>query len=147
MSEPFKIVAGLSHCDHLTPELLEFVAATFKGRTGFFSETISVSLEDALKNNLTNALYGPASGDPPVTDAECYHAIRSGRNWSSRMVSRAKRPTALLTVIAGPSSPGADDCVMYTAFGGPAAPREVNDPDQPHDGKSEEFWAQHALAE
>jgi hypothetical protein len=54
----------------------------------------------------------------------------------------------LITVIGGPHLD--DPCILYTAFGGPATPKEPGDPSL--DGnlielaKSQAFWAEHALA-
>lgn len=38
--------------------------------------------------------------------------------------------------------------ILYTAFGGPLAPREPGDPDLPAEerAESEAFWAEHALS-
>jgi hypothetical protein len=38
------------------------------------------------------------------------------------------------------------DCILYTAFGGPAAPQEPGDPGCKDPEKSTTFWRDHALA-
>ena len=52
----------------------------------------------------------------------------------------------MMTVIGGPD--GDDPCVLYTAFGGPAAPREPWDPSLDEAGwaASLAFWEAHALS-
>ncbi len=133
-----------SHLDHaLTPAHMAFLVSHFADRTGFFIET--VTMPDDLPS-LTCGLYGPSMGDPPVTEGVSFEA-RGERAYPSRMVALPMRPTRLLTVIAGPHK-GAP-CVLYTAHGGPKAPREVGDPtlQDPGDvGESIVFWATHALA-
>ncbi len=113
--------------------------------SGFFVR--SVSMPPDLPP-LESGLYGPAAGDPPVAEADIHWTARPGRQWASRMVDKPPRPTNILTVIAGPSAPGKDDCILYTVYGGPLAPRELNDPDlRPEDrAEAEAFWAIHALA-
>jgi hypothetical protein len=57
------------------------------------------------------------------------------------------RPTRQLTIVAGPH--GDEPCVLYTAYGGPEAPREPGDPDIPgHSARDAAavFWADHALS-
>jgi hypothetical protein len=133
-----------SHLDHgLTAAHLAFIVSHFANRTGFFTET--VTMPDDLPD-LTCGLYGPIMGDPPVTDNVSFEA-RGERAYPSRTVALPTRPTRLLTVIAGPHK-GAP-CVLYTAHGGPKAPREAGDPtlQTPEDvGESIVFWATHALA-
>ena len=92
------------------------------------------------------ALYGPALGDPPVSEDQVQYRVRPGRSWPSRTVARPVRPTRTLTVVAGPH--GGDDLVLFTCHGGPAAPPEVNDPNlEPADrAASLAFWNDHALA-
>lgn len=73
-------------------------------------------------------------------------AKRGTRAWDSRLIDLPSRPTRLVTVIAGPLLN--DPCVLYTAFGGPAAPREPLDSDVPADKlpESTKFWLEHALS-
>lgn len=91
-------------------------------------------------------LYGPVVGDDAITADEATYKVREGRSWSSRMVNRSARVTRQLSVIGGPYL--THPCVLYTAFGGPIAPKEPQDPtlDPEKRQKSEEFWSQHALS-
>lgn len=67
---------------------------------------------------------------------------------SDGICDRPSRQTRLLTVIAGPHE--GDGCVLYTAHGGPAAPREPWDPSLNDDAaaleESRAFWSVHALS-
>ncbi len=151
-------LTSASHLDHnLTPEHVAYVLARYQERSGFFLETFTLPAE---LSDLENALYGPIAGDDPVPEANVCYRIRGDRRWASRMMafgaflpaladSRGMRPTRQLTVIAGPMGPG-ENCVLYTAYGGPAAPREPGDltlPDWDAVQASRAFWAEHALAQ
>ena len=63
-----------------------------------------------------------------------------------RMCDRAAGQTRVCTVIAGPHDN--NDCVLFTAYPGPQAPKGLNDPSLKEEEKAEsqEFWAQHALS-
>lgn len=140
------IVLPVSHLDHgLTAAHVAWLERRFVSRTGFFLETVELPAE---LPPLTCALHGPLVGDPPVPEDEVSYRRRGDRPGASRLCARPSRPTRLLTVIAGPE--GEDPCVLYTAFGGPAAPREPFDPGLA-DGELREasraFWAEHALSD
>jgi len=132
-----------SHVDHVPPEILEYALARCAGRSGFFVETFDLPPDFPP---LDCALYGPACGDPPVAEAEVFYATRAGRLNESRMIHRPLRKTRTCTVIAGPLND--QPCVLYTLFGGPAAPREATDPNLQPEKREESlsFWRQHALA-
>jgi hypothetical protein len=133
-----------SHLDHnLTAAHLAFIVQHFADRSGFFAET--VTMPDDLPD-LTCGLYGPVMGDPPVTDDVSFEVRRENRAYPSRAIIAPQRPTRLLTVIAGPYA--GSPCVLYTAHGGPLAPREVGDPTLTETARAESaaFWAVHALA-
>lgn len=136
----------ISHLDHgLSNEQVAYIFRRFAGRAEFFKETIR--LPDEL-GTVPSALYGPAAGDPPVASVEVVHRPRAGRATPSRIVpGRPVRPSQLVTVIAGPS--GGHACVLYTAHGGPLAPKEPDDPTLTDAERPESiaFWAEHALAE
>lgn len=139
-----KIVAD-SHLDHgLTPAHVEWLLKLYMIREGFFIET--VELPEHLAS-LTCGLHGPRTGDAPVPEAECHRAVRGSRKGPSRLCRRAPKPTRLVTVIAGPD--GGEPMVLYTAYGGPQAPREPWDEtlDDAGRAESEAFWALHALSE
>lgn len=110
-------------------------------------------------------------GDPPVDETEVRHERRGNRAWTSRLVERPERPTRTITVIAGPheepcplttsawnllhqaactTCAGVGEikhaCILYTAFGGPAAPQEPGDPGCKDPIARSAFWLTHALA-
>lgn len=135
-------ITNESHLDHgLSQKMVEELVRRFADRNGFFIETITVPPGEKLECGL----YGPVMGDPPVPESEVEYVVRGGRKGPSRLVPWVKRPTNKLTVIAGPD--GDDACVLYTAFGGPSAPREPWDPGLDEAGREEskKFWAEHAL--
>jgi hypothetical protein len=141
-------LAAESHVDHhLNDQHIAWLLERFGDRTRFFAETVAIPPELPA---LPCALHGPAMGDEPVPDAECRQVVRNGREGPSRVCSRSSRDVRIITVIAGPF--GDEPCVLYTAYGGPLAPRE------PWDlalvalvgremAESVAFWAQHALSE
>lgn len=99
--------------------VVDHLVERFAGRSAFFVE--SVELPDGLPS-VECGLHGPAMGDSPVPDAECVLEVRGGRAGPSRLCRRPPRPCRIVTVVAGPD--GGEPCVLYTAFGGPPAPRE-----------------------
>lgn len=113
-----------SHLDHdLTPAHLAFLRERFGDREGFSLETIELPTH---LESLTSALYGPSVGDPAVPEESVVYVRRNDRNGKSRMIDAPLRPTRLMTVIIGPEN---GETILYTAFGGPSAPREPFDPD------------------
>lgn len=130
-----------SHLDHgLSEAHVDFLLERFGDREAFFIE--SVELPESLAP-LSCGLHGPAMGDEPVTEARM--APRGDREYPSRLVDRAPRPTRTLTVIGGLHE---GECVLFTAFGGPSTPREPADPTLPEEqrAEAEAFWADHALS-
>ena len=112
-----------SHLDHgLTEAQIAHVLARFADREAFTLETIELPPEIGT---VPCGLHGPIMGDLPVSDAECVHAKRGERAWTSRLVDRAPRQVRTVTVIAGPHD--GEACVVYTMFGGPLAPQEPGD--------------------
>lgn len=134
-----------SHLDHnLTDAQIEYLLDRFADRAEFFIETIELP-EDL--GTAPCALYGPTMGDDPVRDGEVTLTVRGKRKGPSRLVDRPSRPTRQVTVIAGPHD--GQPCVLFTAFGGPSAPREpweLEGSDSADLARSREFWAQHALS-
>src|SRR5262245_56911473 len=116
------IVHPDSHVDHVDPKIITLALDHYRDRDGFFAETIELPAGMTLQCGL----YGPVMGDPPVPETEVRYEVRNGRAWSSRLVSRPPRLTRTLTVIAGPYEQ--HNCVLYTLFGGPLAPKEPSDP-------------------
>lgn len=129
-----------THLDHnLTPEQVDYLFGRFADRDAFFIETVELPPE---LGTVPCGLFGPLMGDPPVPEAEVAYARRGAREWESRLVDRAPRPTRQVTVIAGPHD--GLPCVLFTMFGGPVAPREPGDPNA--QVESAAFWRDHALA-
>ncbi len=94
-----------SHMDHgFTQEQWDYIFKKFEGRDAFFIETFE--LPQGL-GTVTNELYGPSCGDPPIPEVEAFYEKRGERAWNSRMVNMPKRPTRFVRVIAGPH---ADPC-------------------------------------
>jgi hypothetical protein len=136
----------------LTGAQLAFLLDTFADRRSFFIE--SVRLPDEL-GTVQCGLVGPVMGDPIVLACDTWRTYRVGAKWESRMLSRTAREqrphlltrrTSWVTVIAGPHEEHA--CILYTAFGGPLAPKEVDDPSLTDEKRAESiaFWSEHALA-
>jgi hypothetical protein len=131
-----------SHVDHgLTEAQLQHLLECFADRSGFFVETITLPSD---LGTVPCGLYGPAMGDPAIREDEITHARRGERAWDSRLIDLPTRQQHEVTVIAGPHDGHA--CVLYTAFGGPAAPQEPGDPGCKDPSTSAAFWRQHALA-
>lgn len=138
-------ITSESHLDHnLSDAHVAWLLERFKDRAGFFIET--VTLPDDL-GEVDCGLYGPIMGDTFVPEEEVTYAVRGNRKCASRMVNRPVRKTRVLTVIAGPSN--GFECVLYTSYGGPSAPREPGDSGiDSWNGieASREFWDEHALS-
>jgi len=137
-------IAKVFHADHgVSNEMLQWAVDEIKP-TGFFLKTLT--LPDQFPD-LMNALYGPSSGDEPVSDSAIHMKKRTEDRPESRMVKLPKRATRLLTVIG---MAGEDGVTIFTAYGGPAAEREPNDPTLKSDEEkaaASSFWAGHALAD
>jgi hypothetical protein len=140
------IITGESHLDHgLSPVLVAHIKERFASRDAFFIETFALPPD---LEAVPCGLIGPATGYAPVIDADVVHVVRGDRKCASRVLLAPRRPiwVRVVTVIAGPDGPNA--CVLYTAFGGPKAPREPGDPaigSWAELIESRDFWAQHAL--
>jgi hypothetical protein len=138
-----KTIANVFHADHgVTNETLMWALSQINP-DGFFLRTLDLP-EDHC--DLLSALYGPLAGDAPVSDDVVSFVKRSEDRPASRMVSEVKRPSRLLTVIGIVKE---DGVTIFTAYGGPCAPREPGDSTLSSDEEKKEssdFWAQHALA-
>lgn len=138
------LIHSLSHLDHgLTPAHLAWIAEQIGERDEPFVETFTLPPD---LPSLASALYGPTMGDAPIDDHEVTWAARGDRRYKSRLVARPARETRDVTVVGGPYE-GAP-CVLFTAYGGPAAPRELWAPGIERDELPalQAFWSQHALA-
>ena len=140
----FKIDSSVAHLDHaLSPSVVALVSQHYQGRDGFFIASFELPPE---LPSVPCGLHGPATGEPPVGDDEVTLVVRPPRSYPSRTCQRPPVMTRTITVIAGPHE-GAS-CVLYTAFGGPLAPREPEDASLQTDearAEARAFWSQHAL--
>jgi len=143
-------INSLSHLDHnLTLGHVRFILERFGDRSEFFIATVSLPPE---LTDLPCGLRGPAVGGDPVPDAHVVMEPRPGRVYPSRILLPAFMPehlwnltSRLLTVIAGPHE--GLTCLLFTAFGGPLAPKEPGDPSLSESEReaSVAFWRVHAL--
>ena len=141
-----KLVDG-SHLDHgLSEEQVKYLLETPAPNGEVCVQTIELPPE---LGTVDCALWGPAMGDDALCDMECYWAKRGDRKGPSRLVDARKRETSLVTIVTGPH--GDESCVLFTAYGGPSAPREpfeFAEDDISEDAiKSRVFWSRHALAQ
>jgi hypothetical protein len=143
------VVTSDSHTDHgLSEEIMKFLVERFADRSAFFIE--EVELPEHLGEVPCN-LVGPVTGCEPVIEMDVHYKVRGNRKWTSRLLKSAEGMRVMsrkVTVIAGPHGPYS--CVLYTAYGGPCAPREPGDPAINSWDQllwSREFWTQHALIE
>ena len=133
-----------SHVDHdLTADHKEWILDIFSDRNEFFIEEVEMPSD---LPPLPSALYGPSAGDIPVKEGDVFYEKRGDRPYESRMIDAPKRPSRLMTIIAGPHE--GDSCILYTAFGGPLTPKEPGDKTLGgYDREdSKVFWSRHALA-
>ncbi len=131
-----------SHLDHaISPSQLEHIQQRLASGDQFSIDTFELLAE---LGQVPCGLYGPSVGDPPVLESEVSYQARNGRPWPTRTVARPARMTSVVTVIRGPHD-GLTN-VLYTAFGGPAAPQEPDDPGCKDQVASEAFWKDHALS-
>lgn len=139
------LIVAASHLDHgLSLAHLVWLRALFADRAAFFLETVEIP---GHLSAVECGLYGPLMGDEPIPEIDVRYLVRDNRKCASRVISKPVRKTRQLTVIAGPQLD--DPCVLYTAYGGPAAPREPGDgtiPDWEGVQASRAFWAVHALS-
>lgn len=128
----------------LTPEHLDFIA----GHPDVLAARgpVTLTLPEHLPP-IKNGLVGPASGDRPVGEHEVHYANRGGgRTYNSRMMHGAPRPTRTVTAVSVPDQKTGKP-FLVTAWGGPVAPKEVDDPTHTPESREEskKFWSQHAL--
>jgi hypothetical protein len=136
-----------SHLDHnLSEAQLAFVLSQTPTGDGVAVFTVAMPAE---LGTLPCGLYGPAEGDSAITESETSRAVRGNRKGESRMVSKPLRYTSQVTIIAGPHD--GHDWVLFTSYGGSAAPREpfefADDDDSKDARDSRDFWAAHALSD
>lgn len=137
-------IVKVGHADHgVDPSTLHWAVAKI-APSGFFLETLVLPPEHA---DLSSNLYGPASGDAPVSGEILVRDENDAYRGATPFVNLPPRPTRLLTVIGMAKG---EEVVVFTAYGGAAAERIPSDPSLADDpaakAKSEAFWAQHALS-
>ena len=140
-----------SHKDHVPRAVIDHVLASVRVPEGaHVAHVVTIELPQRVgigSSFVHCGLYGPAMGDPPVPESEVHYATRPGRGWVSRLVHRPLRRTHLLTVVAVEQVVG--QWVLATVYGGPEAPRELEDPHLVGNAAIEAsagFWAHHALS-
>jgi hypothetical protein len=140
------VLKGIGHADHgvsvaTASDALNALADL--PAEGFFIRTVTLPEGHA---DLSDALYGPMSGDDAVSESDVHYAVRGERTGASRMIAKPARATRLLTLIGMRDAEGV---FLYTAFGGRLAEREPFDPGlktEEEKEKAQAFWAVHALA-
>lgn len=132
-----------SHVDHaLTPAHIRFLMKKFGSRKAFFIKTVRLPRDLAP---LPCDLHGPLVGEPAVAESEATYVRRGNRAGESRMCHRPTILVRQMTVIGGLFN---GQMALFTAYGGPAAPREPWDPSLKSAAErreSETFWKRHAL--
>lgn len=143
-------IADASHVDHGLPtETLRYVVETVEAEraaalgAGLVIHTVTLPERFAP---VPCSLVGPATGHEPVSDDRVRYEPRPPREYPSRLVEHPPVPTREVTIIVGEHE--GDPAVLFTAFGGPLAPREPGDPTLPEEqrAEAEAFWREHALA-
>lgn len=134
-----------SHTDHaLNAGVIKYIEQRFADREAFFVETFELP---AKAGTVECSLVGPVLGYDPIPESMVDYVVRGDRKYASRVVEWGeKERTRLVTVIAGPHD--GRPCVLYTAYGGPRAPREPGDPaiaSWEELEASRKFWSVHAL--
>ena len=113
---------------------------------GFFLVTIRIPV---LIGDLPCGLYGPICGDDPIRGPEwdVSWEIRGDRKYASRMLVAPMRDSKIMTII-GMNRRDMGIIDIFTAYGGPPAPKGLFDREITYDEieKSIQFWAVHALA-
>lgn len=98
----------ISHRDHgFDMAQWAHILEKYTDRDAFFIDTFELPEELGM---VTNELYGPSSGDPPVAESEVVYAKRGDREWDTRFVKKPKRPTRFVRVIAGPHEEECPEC-------------------------------------
>ena len=141
------VIGSKSHLDHDVPwSVLMHLLGLFAEKNGFFTATVDLKSKGY---DFPCSLIGPITRFDIVTEDQVFYKNRGDRTYQSRCVPINKygvKKTSLLTVIAGPYED--IPCMLYTAFPGPSAPKEVNDPSMNEKERffAEQFWKEHALA-
>lgn len=159
------VISGVSHLDHnFTQGHIEWLGKKFHDRDWLKKQNDKQGMPDVLVvtldfpeelGPLPCKLVGPLMDDPPVSEDEVVYDVRGSRKYATRYhvdTARKPRPVYKMTVIAGAQRDHNFllyyNFLLYTAYGGPAAPREPGDTSidsWQEIKKSRKFWAEHAL--
>ena len=134
------------HKDHGVPaEVLAMAEALIAAATTAAAGTpVVITFPTAVE--VPCGLYGPAAGDAPVPETEVRYEARNGRPVQSRLIARDFRPVREATVVGMLTEDGST-VLVFTCYGGAAAPREPGDSSLTPEQKavSTAWWAVHAL--
>ena len=136
------------HADHgISKDQLAHIESVIRNEIpdpGFFLHQISIPSD---LTSVPCALYGPAMGDDPVDRSRVTMQKRSeDRAADPMLVGSESRPVDYVQAIG---IVGEEEINLFTVYGGPAAPRNPEDPSIETDAEREEsrkFWSEHALA-
>jgi hypothetical protein len=131
------------HADHgIKPAQMRHIQSRLEDMApqGFFIKQVIIPKR---LGPVPNALYGPASGDAPVSESEVRYMDRSGRGWEDRMVDLPVRPDDKVQAIGIRNG---DEFTLFTVYGGPLAPQNPADPGNPDPEGAKRWWSQHALS-
>jgi hypothetical protein len=129
----------LLHDDHgiKDAQLIEIYEQLENKDNGFFIHRFE--LDNSV---IPMGLYGPDAGDPPVTDAEVQMIQRSLDRPADRLIDKPYRPVDFGQAIG---SRDGDNFTLFTVYGGPLAPQNPLDPNNPDPEGSSLWWSDHAL--
>jgi hypothetical protein len=134
------------HADHgISAKQMDFIKSEIANSSpaGFFVKSIKIP---SKLGKVRNALYGPASGDAPVSESVVQYRPRGDRPWSDRVVSWPTRPVDYVQAIGMPDQNDPQKIVLFTVYGGPLAPQHPDDPSNRDVAASQKFWSEHALS-
>lgn len=131
------------HADHgITKPQMTFIQKRLDAVApqGFFVKQVNIPKR---LGPVPNALYGPDSGDRAVSEARVSYLDRSGRGWEDRMIDLPVRPINYVQTIGIRDG---NKFTLFTVYGGPLAPQNPADPNNPNPAAAEKWWSKHALS-
>ena len=131
------------HADHgISTKQMQHIQKVLKARApqGFFIKQVSIPKR---LGPVPNALYGPDSGDRPVSEGQVHYMDRAGRGWEDRMIDAPVRPINYVQTIGIREG---DKFTLFTVYGGPLAPQNPADPNNPDPEGARKWWSEHALS-
>ena len=150
-TRPVIDILGVSHVDHGLDDGQLIAALNAVVQSGAVDDItmdnahvviMTVELPEGL-GTVPCGLHGPIMGDEPVPTEEVEYEVRGDRKGESRVCARPPRQVREVSVIIGPHED--KPLVLYTAFGGPIAPREPFELEGEEREESCVFWNEHAL--